>query len=312
MLHNDSAQGQRPGHYLFLVFKDSKINVQLNILPLVNVSLVLYRTPADELTAILLTLLRSNVVRRIYVIDNSPEPLTALPWEKGGAVFAQLGETPYRRIEYRHTGSNMGYGAAHNIAMRETLYDDVPYHLVLNTDIRFEPDVLSRLVAQMEQQPEIGLLQPRVTDEQGKMQYLCKMLPTPCDLLRRVVYGKHISHSRANNRFELHHLNHSRPINAPYLSGCFMLIRTAALEKAGLFDERFFMYPEDIDLTRRIHRDYLTLYYPSETIIHAHRRASYHSPKMFLIHAANICRYFNKWGWLNDPERRLYNSMLAK
>ena len=271
---------------------------------------MLYRTPEDELTNILVTLLQSNVVRRVYVIDNSPEPLAALPWEKGGRVYTLLGEIPYKRIEYRHTGRNIGYGAAHNIAMRESLYDEVPYHLALNTDIRFEPEVLSRLVAQMEQEPTIGLLQPRITGEDGEMQYLCKMLPTPWDLLRRVVCGKRIGRSKANSRFELRHLDHSRPINAPYLSGCFMLMRTAALEKAGLFDERFFMYPEDIDLTRRIHRHYLTLYYPSETIIHAHRRASYHSMRMFGIHAVNMCRYFNKWGWLVDEERKLYNVSL--
>lgn len=279
-------------------------------MPLVNASIVLYRTPEDELTNILLTLLQSNVVRRIYVVDNSPEPLATLPWEKGGAVYTLTGDIPYRRIEYSHIGRNIGYGAAHNIAMRESIYDEVPYHLAINTDIRFEPEVLNRLVAQMELEPLIGMMQPRVKDEQGEMQYLCKMLPTPWDLMRRVVYSKRISRSKANSRFELKHLDHSRPINAPYLSGCFMLMRTAALEKLGLFDERFFMYPEDIDLTRRIHREYLTLYYPSETIIHAHRRASYHSPKMFWIHATNICRYFRKWGWWRDEERKAFNAPL--
>lgn len=279
-------------------------------MPLVNASIVLYRTPEDELTNILLTLLQSNVVRRIYVVDNSPEPLATLPWEKGGAVYTLTGDIPYRRIEYSHIGRNIGYGAAHNIAMRESIYDEVPYHLAINTDIRFEPEVLNRLVAQMELEPLIGMMQPRVTDPEGEMQYLCKMLPTPWDLMRRVVYGKRISRSKANSRFELKHLDHSRPINAPYLSGCFMLMRTAALEKVGLFDERFFMYPEDIDLTRRIHREYLTLYYPSETIIHAHRRASYHSLKMFWIHATNICRYFRKWGWWRDEERKAFNAPL--
>ncbi len=279
-------------------------------MPLVNASIVLYRTPEDELTNILLTLLQSNVVRRIYVVDNSPEPLATLPWEKGGAVYAMTGDIPYKRIEYSHIGRNIGYGAAHNIAMRESIYDEVPYHLAINTDIRFEPEVLNRLVAQMELEPLIGMMQPRVTDPEGEMQYLCKMLPTPWDLMRRVVYGKRISRSKANSRFELKHLDHSRPINAPYLSGCFMLMRTAALEKVGLFDERFFMYPEDIDLTRRIHREYLTLYYPSETIIHAHRRASYHSLKMFWIHATNICRYFRKWGWWRDEERKAFNAPL--
>ena len=89
-------------------------------------------------------------------------------------------------------------------------------------------------------------------------------------------------------------------------------MRTEAVLKVGLFDERFFMYPEDIDLTRRIHREYLTLYYPSETIVHAHRQASYHNLHMLWIHATNMCRYFNKWGWLFDRERKAFNRQVLQ
>ena len=97
-------------------------------------------------------------------------------------------------------------------------------------------------------------------------------------------------------------------MNIPYLSGCFMLLRTKAVQQAKLFDERFFMYPEDMDLTRRIHRNYLTVYFPQATIIHNHEKASYKSLKMLWIHAVNMCRYFNKWGWFFDKERDLFNN----
>ena len=109
--------------------------------------------------------------------------------------------------------------------------------------------------------------------------------------------------------YELRDLDLERPINAPYLSGCFMLLRTKAAVDAGLFDERYFMYPEDIDLTRSIHRDWLTLYYPQWTIVHAHKQASYTNKKMLWVHIQNMCRYFNKWGWFFDPERRLFNRL---
>ena len=86
-----------------------------------------------------------------------------------------------------------------------------------------------------------------------------------------------------------------------------MLLRTQAVQQARLFDERFFMYPEDMDLTRRIHRDYLTVFFPHATIIHNHEKASYKSLKMLWIHIVNMCRYFNKWGWFCDKERTLFN-----
>ena len=91
-----------------------------------------------------------------------------------------------------------------------------------------------------------------------------------------------------------------------------MLLRTRAAVDAGLFDERYFMYPEDIDLTRTIHRNWLTLYYPQWTVVHRHERASYKSRRMLWIHIRNMCRYFNKWGWVCDAERRQFNRALTQ
>lgn len=273
---------------------------------LLNISIVLYHTPESEWKPLVDVLLQAKNVHRIYLVDNSPEAIS------NNQLSAVGNQQSVRRVEYIHTGKNLGYGAAHNIAIRETIYDEVPYHLVLNSDIVVTAEAIDNLVDVMQANELIGQLMPRVVDVNGEMQYLCKLLPTPIDLLRRIVCGRSGRESKRNAHFELRELDHSRPINAPYLSGCFMLLRTEALLKAGLFDERFFMYPEDIDLTRRIHRDYLTLYYPSETIIHAHRQASYHSFKMLWIHAANMARYFNKWGWVRDPERKLFNSQLLQ
>ena len=270
---------------------------------LLNISIVLYRTPESEWWPLVQELLRVRSLRRIYLVDNSPEPLA----DNRKTII----DNHKSRIEYIHSGTNLGYGAAHNIAIRETIYDEVPFHLVLNSDIHLQAEAIDNLVGVMQSNGVIGLLQPRVNDTNGDLQYLCKLLPTPFDLLRRILLGRWGEQSKRNARFELRHLDHSRPINAPYLSGCFMLLRTEALLKAGLFDERFFMYPEDIDLTRRIHREYLTLYYPSETIIHAHRQASYHSLYMLWIHASNMIRYFNKWGWFLDPERKAFNRQLT-
>ena len=270
---------------------------------LLNISIVLYKTPEDEWKPLVEELLRSEKVHTIYLIDNSPE-------DSGFRIQDSEFRIQDSKVSYRHTGKNIGYGAANNIAMRETIYDEIPFHLVINSDIQVTAEAIDNLLDVMQSNGAIGQLMPRVVGVNGEMQYLCKLLPTPTDLLRRILFGKRGKESKANQRFELRHLDHARPINAPYLSGCFMLLRTEALLKAGLFDERFFMYPEDIDLTRRIHRDFLTLYYPSETIVHAHRQASYHSIRMLWIHAVNMIRYFNKWGWIVDKEREAFNKFV--
>ena len=269
---------------------------------LLNISIVLYHTPESEWMPLVLELLQSKGVNRIYLVDNSTDGV-----EERKSKVDTLNE---KRVKYIHSTKNLGYGAAHNIAIHESIYDEIPFHLVMNSDIQVTAGAIDNLLAVMLANPLIGQLLPRVIDTNGELQYLCKLLPTPFDLIRRIAFGKYGKNSRRNARFELRDLDHSRPINAPYLSGCFMLLRTEALLKAGLFDERFFMYPEDIDLTRRIHRDYLTLYYPSETIVHAHRQASYHSLRMLGIHIVNMIRYFNKWGWISDPERSTFNRMV--
>ena len=87
-----------------------------------------------------------------------------------------------------------------------------------------------------------------------------------------------------------------------------MFLRVDALRKIGLFDERFCMYGEDIDLSRRMHAVYKTMYYPEVSIVHAHERASFKNRKMLRVHIANIVRYFNKWGWFFDRERRRVNA----
>ena len=67
------------------------------------------------------------------------------------------------------------------------------------------------------------------------------------------------------------------------------------------------MYPEDIDLTRRIHSEFRTVFYPEVSIVHHHARDSYLNLKMLWIHTTNMIRYFNKWGWIFDRERKIIN-----
>jgi hypothetical protein len=102
------------------------------------------------------------------------------------------------------------------------------------------------------------------------------------------------------------------PLNIPYHQGSFMFFRVSALKEIGLFDERFFMYPEDIDISRRMHEKYRTMYWPKVTVTHAHRASSYHSIKMLRIHVINMIRYFNKWGWFHDPIRAQVNHQILR
>ena len=260
---------------------------------MLNVSIVTYCPDwQGEVLPLVEELQKVQALHRVYVVDNSPEPFAIRVSD---------------RVQYIHTGKNLGYGKAHNIALRESIYDQVPLHLVMNSDILVKAEDIDTLCAFVLSQPAVGHLMPRVVNPDGELQHLCKMLPTPLDVFGRRFLPAAWMRKR-NARYELHDADYSRPMNVPYLSGCFMLLRTEAVQKARLFDERYFMYPEDIDLTRTIHRDYLTLYYPAITIVHNHKKASYQSWRMLWVHIVNMCRYFNKWGWLIDAERRQFNT----
>ncbi|MGI8638262.1 MAG: glycosyltransferase family 2 protein, partial [Segetibacter sp.] len=173
-------------------------------------------------------------------------------------------------------------------------------------DVSFESTVLYALHTYMEENKSVGLVMPKVLYPGGEMQYACKLLPTPADLIfRRFLpfsfINKNIEH------FELRKSGYDTEMEVPYLSGCFMFLRTEALKKVGMFDERFFMYPEDIDLTRRIYKEYKTMFFPKVSVVHEHGRGSYKSIRLLYIHITNMVKYFNKWGWIMDKERRDIN-----
>ena len=105
----------------------------------------------------------------------------------------------------------------------------------------------------------------------------------------------------------MRHTDYNKIIEVPHISGCFMTIRTEVLEKSGLFDERFFLYLEDVDLTRRISKWGKTIFYPKVHIVHKHNRGSYSSFKLLMRHITSAYKYFRKWGFFSDKEREGIN-----
>lgn len=264
-----------------------------------SASIVTYNTPPEELSTCLEDLARDGV-EHIYVIDNSPSD--GLRSHVGSLASGDI-------TEYIHRPDNPGYGAAHNIALRKALAARTRYHLVVNSDVSFDTGTLPRITGYMDRNPMVGQLQPRILYPDGSEQYSSRLVPTPLDLINRRALPGFIGRAR-NRRYILADRPKDTPLNIPYHQGSFMFFRMSALEKTGLFDERFFMYPEDIDLTRRMHASFLTMYWPEVSVIHDHRASSYHSFKMMRIHMINMIRYFNKWGWFHDPQRRLFNKRL--
>ena len=260
----------------------------------VSATIVTYENNPEELNRAIESFLMTNLNVIIYIIDNSPTD------------YLKTHITTDRRVIYRFMGCNKGFGAGHNEIMRNTNLLGT-YHLILNPDISFKQGTIEGLYYYMEHHYDVGNVMPKVIYPNGDLQYLCKLLPTPIDWIGRLIIPFQAIKDKINDKFEMHFADYNKCMNVPYLSGCFMFLRTSVIKEIGLFDSHIFMYGEDTDLNRRIHAKYKTMYNPDVTIIHRHEQGSHKNLHLMWIHIKAAIYYFNKWGWFIDKERKEIN-----
>lgn len=261
---------------------------------MITASLVLYKTKEDDLRKVI-TCVQKSIIDRLYVIDNSPTDMLRTKVE----ILSN-------KIEYAHGHGNVGYGKAHNVGIKQAFENNSDYHVILNPDIYFKTEVISEISSFMNLHQEVGLVLPKVIYPNGDLQYLCKLLPTPFDIFGRRLLPARIIKNR-NDKFEMRPMGYDKIWNCPILSGCFMFLRVSDLAKVGGFDERFFMYFEDFDLMRRLHKICKTVYYPQVTIVHNHAAEHHKSKTLLKASIRSAIQYFNKWGWVFDTERYRIN-----
>lgn len=255
-------------------------------------SLVLYGNANVVFEAAIASFLQGGAHGVLFVVDNSPVPLTSAWFQ-------------HERVRYHHAGRNLGFGAGHNMAIRELSSGGA--HLLLNPDIEFGAEVLPALCDALSSDPGTVALMPRIVYPDGAPQRLCKLLPTPLDLFARRFLPWQDMKTRLNAVYELHALPQNRSSVVPSLSGCMLLARTDDLLAIGGFDERYFMYMEDVDLVRRLGDRGATRYLPSVSAFHGYGKGSYRNRRLLGYHLASAVRYFNKWGWFFDATRRQRN-----
>lgn len=264
----------------------------------ISVSLVMYDNDIEELKTAIKGALDSSLVKRIYLIDNSPTDKLS--------VLKELDE---KRISYLFQNNNLGFGRAHNIGILKSIEEEYNYHLILNPDIEFESGVLEELSTYLYKHSECGMITPKVFYKNGDLQFLCKKIPTPFELFGKRIPIKFIK-KRINRKLELHHFNYDHILNVPYLSGCFMLCNVEKFKEAGVFDDRYFMYMEDLDLSRSFHKVSETIFYPKVSVIHGYRSESKVNKKLLKALIISAIKYFNKYGWFFDKDRIRFNNVL--
>jgi GT2 family glycosyltransferase len=256
-------------------------------------SCVLFHTPVEEVVRMVEQFSKSDLRTHLFFVDNSNDPLDLPEFDPG-------------QVTVLRPGRNLGYGAGNNLALRASAGWS-RYFLILNSDIVFEGPGLDRMAAYLDEHLDVALAAPRVLYPDGCLQTLCRLLPTPADLLFRQFLPRAKQTQLRNQRYEFRDWSYDHPAQFPFMSGCFLLARRAALDAVGGFDERFFLYGEDVDLSRRLHAQARTMFVPAMTIIHDYRSRVGFKPRLVKLMMTNMARYFFKWGWLFDKDRDQIN-----
>ncbi len=256
-------------------------------------SIVAFHTSHNDLSRLIDCVMKSTI-DKLFIIDNS----------SNDELRDFVKDNP--RISYIHS-LNLGYGSGHNVAIRKAIDSGSDYHAVLNPDIYWDGAVIEALQDYMDNTPDCGLVMPKIIYPNGDTQYLCKLLPTPMDLIGRRFVPIKSYQERHDYNYELHWTGYDRVMDVPSLSGCFMFMRCSVLKQTGGFDERYFMYAEDLDLCRRIGEVSRTMFFPGVSVVHEYEKGSYKNKKLLNYHIASIIKYFNKWGWFFDKKRKLRN-----
>ncbi len=217
----------------------------------------------------------------LYIVDNASKDGTAKKLKEA-----------FPSIQLIEMEKNKGFGDGHNAVLP---FLDSDYHAVVNPDILLDRDVLTELSDYLNSNPDVGLVTPKILNLDGSDQELPKRNPTVLSLL-----GRRILRSRLQAEVEYYQMKDkdlSVPTDIEFATGCFFLIRTPLFQELKGFDTRFFMYYEDMDITRRVRKTARAVYFPSSYVYHAWERSSAHSLKFFWILIVGMFKYFGKWGY---------------
>ena len=177
--------------------------------------------------------------------------------------------------------SNLGFAKANNIGIS---YANSDYICLVNSDVIIFPKAVESLYNFMESAPSIGMVGPKVYNSDRTTQYSCRKFPS---IFRSysLAFGLHRLFPKISifTNEQMSNFSYDKTILVDSLSGCFLFVRSKAIKKVGLLDERFFMYSEDVDWCKRFwHRNWRVCFYPRAEILHHGGGSSINSPAKFV------------------------------
>ena len=274
-----------------------------------SISVVCYNSGEQELRALIASLLASLRVLEsstplssvaISLVDNSEDHNVNL--DIFGPYAEELDSLGVE-LKLLQGQGNVGYGSAHNLVIRKS---DADYHLILNPDVAVKDDCLSAGIAYLETNEDVALASPYAENAMGQKQYLCKRYPSIFTFLVRgfVPTALRGIFRRRLALFEMRDLSEAASADdVTIASGCFMLCRTDKLNAIRGFDENYFLYFEDFDLSLRLARVGKIAYVPAMKIRHSGGHSASKGWRHIEMFVRSGTRFFNTHGWCFFKQR---------
>lgn len=268
-----------------------------------SVSIVLHHSCLEMLQRVLQSLHRSASVAhtagcvgevRVEVLDNSFDPNFR---ERAHRVVKGWPINDFFRVVYKGLQDNRGFGAGHNMTIAQLQSE---FHLVLNPDAELAEDALLVGLSSLQEDQSIVLLSPKVRGEDGRQEFLCKRYPSLLVLLLRPFAPRFIRRifRKRLYRYEMRDFcSDGQEADILLASGCFMLMRTAALQSVGGFNDKYFLYFEDFDLSIRLGSQGRLVYNPAIQIVHHGGYAARKGMQHVKYFIRSGFTFFREHGW---------------
>lgn len=201
-------------------------------------SIVVFKENLEDLNTTIECFLNIPFSTKLYLIDNTPDRFFEY-------VFND------KRIEYLGVEENIGFGPAHNKILHK-IRNNSNFHLVLNPDVSFSETVIPNLISELKKDENIAMIAPKVLFQNGSHQFSCRRYPNAIELIVRRFYFLKLFFRNIIYKGEYREKDLSKPFFAEYLTGCFQLYNTIDFVQLNGFDERYFLYMEDVDICKKI------------------------------------------------------------
>jgi len=234
-----------------------------------------------------------NLDYEIIIIDNNSQD--------NSFEYLEKIKKDYPEIEIVLNDKNSGYAKANNQAVKQAKGD---YVLIFNPDVIVSPGAIEEMLAFLKKNDDIGLIAPQLLNQDKIIQFSCYRFPkliTPA--IRRTFLYRLPWFKNELKRYLMQDFNHQEIREVDWLIGACLMIKKDFLKEIGYFDERYFLYFEDVDLAKKVWQARKkVVYFPKAKMVHFHRRLSadfLFFPSLFRkitwIHIFSALKYFWKW-----------------